>query len=179
LGSTADLAVGDFDGNTFPDLAIGMTGSIRGITSLRAWQNHRTGISPFGSGCAGNAFAEPQLLALGLPQRGNAGFAMQVQTPATGSLALFWFGGSRTFAPPFALPLDIGPFGAPGCTLWASLDYTYFGLVDAGGNYTVALPVPSDPALAFQTAFSQSGVFAPSANAFGMVLTRALALRIE
>ena len=119
------------------------------------------------------------LLALGLPQRGNAAFAMQVQTPATGSLALFWFGGSRTQAPPFALPLDVGPFGAPGCTLWASLDYTFFGLVDGVGNYTVALPVPNDPALAFQTAFSQGAVFAPNANAFGLVFTRALALRVE
>jgi len=181
VGTIEELAVGDFDGNTFPDLAIAMSSGVfqAGINSLRALQNHRTGVSPFGGGCAGTALAEPQLFALGLPQRGNAAFAMQVQTPATGSLALFWFGGSRTFAPPFALPLDVGPFGAPTCTLWASLDYTYFGLVDGGGNYTVALPVPADPALAFRTAFSQGGVFAPSANPFGMVFTRALALRVE
>ena len=182
LGRVEDLAVGDLDGNTFPDLAIATSAvsSYLGSTNnLRAWQDHCAGVAPFGTGCSGTSTAAPQLVAFGLPLLGNAAFTMQVQEPMPGAIALFWFGGSRTFAAPFALPLDITPFGAPGCTLYASLDYTFFGTVDAGGNYTVALPVPNTPSLAYQTAFSQGAVFAPAANTFGMVFTRAMALRIQ
>jgi hypothetical protein len=179
-GDFLDIAVGDFDGNTFPDFAI--AGSFGGFNSglgVTVWQNHRTGAAPFGTGCGGSGFTAPQLAAIGLPQRGNGAFAMQVQSPTPGALAVFWFGGSKTSAPPFALPLDLAAFGAPRCTLLAAPDYTYFGLVDGSGNYTVSLPVPTDPLLAFQTAFAQGAVHAPAANAFGAVFTPAMALRIQ
>jgi hypothetical protein len=39
--------------------------------------------------------------------------------------------------------------------------------------------VPTDPLLAFQTAFAQGAVHAPAANAFGAVFTPAMALRIQ
>jgi hypothetical protein len=180
-GNVNNLVIGDFDGNTFPDLLVttGYHFPFSGSPSLSTWQNRHTGAAPFGTGCAGGPFAEPQLMALGAPQRGNATFAVRVRTQAPGVIALFWLGGTRVAMAPVVLPFDVTPLGAPGCTIWASIDYPWYGPADAAGDYTVSLPVPNHPALAFVTMFGQGGVFAASANAFGMVFTNALALRIE
>ncbi|MGE3175608.1 MAG: FG-GAP repeat domain-containing protein [Planctomycetota bacterium] len=178
FGDLVDLAVGDFDGNTFPDLAIATIDQplFGGTDSVRAWQNVRTGTGPFGAGCGGAL--QPELAPFGAPVRGDPSFGVLV-TGTPGQFALFWIGASRTAAPPFDLPLDLGPFGAPGCSLWTSLDQTYGATTSPAGDFHIALPVPNDPQLARATVFAQGAVFAPGANPFGLVFSDALAIRIE
>jgi hypothetical protein len=178
-GDVTDIVIGDVDGNVFPDVAIAVSTSYWGNGALLVFRNVLTGVEPFGTGCAAASFPEPALVALGEPRRGNASFAMQVQGQVPGAYSLFWFGANRTSAPPFALPLDLAPFGATGCTLWAAPEVPYFSVLDSAGEFSVGLPVPNLPELFLATVLAQAGVVAPGANQFGMVFSRGAAIRIK
>jgi hypothetical protein len=173
-GYVDDLVVGDFNGDTWPDLAAAVDGA-----GVFVFQNTRTGVAPFGQGCAGVGIAEPQLTALGAPQRGNSAFAMQLHSSVPSVFGAFWFDFQRQLAPPYTLPIDLLAIGAPSCTLYTNPQFLFVGLSDTAGDATFALPVPQIPSLAHVTAFGQGAVFLPSANAFGAVVTSASAIRID
>jgi len=76
------------------------------------------------------------------------------------------------------LPLDLGTFGIPGCTLYASLDFVTF-VVGATGHARFALAIPDDPVFV-GTRFQQQAVVPdPTAgNALGVVLSDAMTAQI-
>jgi hypothetical protein len=89
--------------------------------------------------------------------------------------ALSLIGASRTAWGAFALPLDLGPLGAPGCSVLASADVAVGGVTDAFGRMLVNFAVPNDPVLLDVTIYHQSVVADPSANTLGIALTNGLA----
>ncbi len=169
-----DLAVGDIDGNGWPDLVVTTDGA-----GVFAFQNLNTGIAPFGRGCAGTGAQEPTLRAIGAPTLGNATFALQLHCGTGPVLGGIWFDADRTHLGALALPLDLAPFGAPGCDLLVPPTFLTLGLSDPAGVFTAALPVPAVPALERVTVFAQGCAFVSGANPTGKVFTAGLALRIH
>jgi hypothetical protein len=89
-----------------------------------------------------------------------------VPTPVT-----LLIGFSATRASSIPLPLDLGPFGMPGCKLRTSPD-TLFGPLVTG--IQLPLPIPNLPGLVGFTLFSQGAVLdvgSPPANPVGLVFT--------
>jgi len=76
--------------------------------------------------------------------------------------------------------LDLGPSGAPGCTLYPlpSMLFTYLANATGSWTYPPAFAVPAVPALAGFELHFQAGVFDPMANKLGMVTSNALGARI-
>ncbi len=71
-----------------------------------------------------------------------------------------------------ALPASFGPIGAPGCTLYVSLDQEQI-LTNQGGTAAWNIQVPFDVNLVGLDAYMQSAVFAPGVNAAGFVVSNA------
>lgn len=169
-----ELAVGDLNGDTWPDLGVAFFG-----LGVAAHQNYGGGLSPFGARCTGLAAPAPQVVGLGQPTLGNAAFGVQLQGAAPGDLCLLWLGTSRTdWNGLHVLPLDLAPFGASGCTLWTEPAAFGGGLADASGSLLLPLPIPNVPSLRFLTLFAQGAVAAPGANALGLAFTAGLAIRV-
>jgi hypothetical protein len=94
-------------------------------------------------------------------------------TPALGFLA---FGISSSFGP-LPLPLDLGAFGAPGCSLYQSLDAT--GPVGLAGNPT-AFVIPNVASLVGFNVWVQGVLVDGSAtpNALGLMFTDGVKLTV-
>jgi hypothetical protein len=172
LGCT-DLAVGDFDGDAWPDLVV----AIEGERPIVLW-NTGSGLSSFGSACAAPTSLAPSLGALGAPTLGNQSFALTLNAAVPASPALLWIGFSRHTAYGQTLPLALDPIGAPGCAFLVSVEAQHFLLTDAGGHAQVGLPIPPAPALKRLLLFAQAAVYQPAANPLGMLFTGGLALRV-
>ena len=102
----------------------------------------------FGSGCMG-ANAVPQLTVQGLPWLGESfTFAATPSAPTAASLVAF--GISNTLFNGLPLPFDLGFFGSPGCSLLIGP----LTLLPSAGP--IALPLPTDPALAGLSVYLQA-----------------------
>ncbi len=175
IQDVTDLDVGDFHGDTFPDLAAAILAE-----GLVAYQNWRGGLSPFGTGCAGGLAQAPTVAGLGAPALGNASFAVEVAGGIPGTLGLCWFGFSQqVWGGVTPLPLELTNLGAPGCMLWTGGESTAWGLFDPAGRLHRPLPIPGDPGLQRFVLFAQGAAFAPSTTPLPMSFTAGLALRIE
>jgi hypothetical protein len=175
VGVVHDLAVGDANGDTFPDLAVAIANE-----GVAVHQNWLGGLSRYGTGCAAPAAAAPSIGGSGAPAIGNAAFALVVGGGAPGTFALCWLGVSqRTWSGAPILPLDLAAVGAPGCTLWAGPESLSLGAFDPSGTLVRPVPVPPNAALLRQTFFAQGAAFAPAANAFGFVFSAGLAIRVQ
>ncbi|MGE3173794.1 MAG: TolB family protein [Planctomycetota bacterium] len=75
-------------------------------------------------------------------------------------------------AAPLPLPLDA--VGMPGCTLFTSVDLSFFVFAAAVGTYDLTLPIPNDPAFRGVTLHAQTWLADPGFNAFGGVMSDAL-----
>ena len=128
---------------------------------------------PGAAGCAGSA-SVPNFAA-------NAGsrpvlgqtFTAEIsdfKSSVTACLGIFGF--SRTSYGAVALPLDLTPYSAPGCTLYVSMD-VLFPLSVAAGKSTWSLPVPPDAGLLGFRFYQQGVVFEAGANAHNAILTNA------
>jgi len=130
----------------------------------------------YGSGCPGTGAVEPRLRWTGLPVRGGTA-AITVQPATANVLALFMLGLSRTTSPLGNLPLDGGPFGAPGCRLLVSPDVVLAQLMTSP-VHSHPLALPASPGLAGLRAFGQWGVLAP-VNALGFVTSEAVEITVR
>ncbi len=174
-GYVEDFAVGDVNGDTFPDVAVGNGGA-----GIVVFQNRLGGLSRFGTGCAAAASTPPAIGGNGAPAIGNAGFGVVVSGGAPGTLGTCWLGLSRrTWSGAPILPLDLGAVGAPGCTVWTGPEALFAGVFDAAGELTIGVPIPANAALLRQTFFAQGTAFVPTASAFGFVFSGGLAIRVQ
>jgi len=73
-----------------------------------------------------------------------------------------------------ALPLDLTPLGAAGCSLLCSPDLATISYTDKEGNAALTWKVPVVPALAGKALFHQWFVLDPKANQAGLAATRGL-----
>jgi hypothetical protein len=74
------------------------------------------------------------------------------------------------------LPLDLSPFGAPGCQLLASLDLQLFLVTDASGNADMSFPIPPNPAFAGWPLRFQTLVLDGVSNPLGLSASRGIAV---
>ncbi|MCA8952822.1 MAG: hypothetical protein KDE27_25155 [Planctomycetes bacterium] len=97
----------------------------------------------FGSGCAGsNGVPVLQPQSGSLPRSGTT-FTLEIAgLPAAGGFVFLALGFDNTAYGPFTLPLDLGAFGAPGCTAYVRVD-TSILLGHAAGSATQAIPIPT------------------------------------
>jgi FG-GAP-like repeat len=174
IAGVEELASGDFNADTFPDLAAAIPFEFPTV-----WQNWRTGLSPFGNGCQGTLPQAATITTNGPPLRGNAGFAVRVGIGTPSTIGFAWLGTSKRSWSGGPLPLQLATAGAPGCTLLVAPDAVTTALFDAQGNIGIPLPIPANPALLRQTVFAQGAVFAPGSNPLALAFTAGIAIRIE
>jgi hypothetical protein len=168
------LATGDIDGDGWPDLAAVMPGE-----QPRVWRNAGGGSVPFGNACSAINHQAPLHDTVGQPQLGSANFAFRLRNAAPQSFVLQWVGFSRrVHAGGAVLPLDLTPFGAPGCAIFASNEWLMFTLADSAGAALLPMQIPNLPALHLVTLYGQGAVLAPGANALGVLFANAVAVRL-
>jgi hypothetical protein len=176
VGNTEGIAVGDINGDTFPDIGIAIYGQGLGV-----WINERTGFSRYGEDCRGTLPSRARIgTSGGAPQQGNAAFAWTLQAGPPGAPVLFWGGFDKRFlAGQPVLPLSLQQFGAPGCVLLAPPIASAALALDPSGRASFPLPIPNDPRLHKAVLFGQWGILAPGANALGFVVSDGGAVRID
>ena len=81
-------------------------------------------------------------------------------------------GASKTTWLGQTLPLDLGPFNAPGCSIYCSQDFAVIGNTDPNGTLgrvRFDLPIPGDPGLSRNLVYTQTFVLDPAAgNGLGL-----------
>jgi hypothetical protein len=70
------------------------------------------------------------------------------------------------------LPMNLGPAGAPGCSLWCSGDVIHSVATNASGAASFSYSVPNDRGLIGGVFFNDYLVYDPTANALKFVTTR-------
>src|SRR5262245_16241018 len=174
IGPAEGIAVGDVDGDTFPEIALASYDM-----GVAVFANEITGVSFFGEGCPGPAGPFPSIGTSGAPVLGNGSFAWTLIGPAPGLPAVLILGASaRLLGGLPLLPLPLAPFGAAGCSLLVSPDVLIPAALGPAGTASLTTPVPNDPSLLLGTAFGQWAVAFPGANPLGAVFSGAAAARI-
>lgn len=169
LGAPAQLLIGDWNGDTFPDVT--SNGPV-------GWLGQATGARPYGSGCSALGIA-PTLAGAGVPQQGNLAFGLELRGPANGGSVL-WVGFSKRAGlvlPP--LPFDLAPYGAPGCVVFAEPRVLSFVVADSSGLARLPLGIPVDPTLHRLALFAQGASLVPGANPLGALLSPGLVVRVD
>jgi hypothetical protein len=124
----------------------------------------------FADGCAGSR-PECRIAPLDTPQVGAPLQLLLDNLPA--DLAVMCTGFSNVIASFGPLPLELGPFGMPGCRLRVSIDATAL-VPGSAGTAALTLPIPAVPALIGVRFHQQALVPDPaSGNALGAVVSGA------
>lgn len=124
----------------------------------------------FGEGCPGSNGGTSGNTAVGQPRLGTTltlGFDNLAQ-----NAALLLIGFSNSSSPFGTLPLDLAPFGAPGCFGRVRPDFSML-LLGAAGTANVNLPIPTLAPLLGMVFYDQALVLDPAANAAGLVTSDA------
>jgi hypothetical protein len=77
------------------------------------------------------------------------------------------------------LPLDLAPFGAPGCRLLTSVELSFFLITDPAGNGGVSFGLPNNPVYADLPLFFQAVMLDGVSNPLGLSATRGIAVDIR
>ena len=135
-----------------------------------------SGITAFGSACAGGYDNVPVLGGMEAPSVGNANFALELHGAAPGTAAVLLLGANPAF-----VPVDLGLLGANGCTLLVEpalmvAATTSAGVVQRGdGAARFALPLPAQPSLRGAQLQAQAAIVdVATARALPLTLTNAL-----
>ncbi len=137
-------------------------------------------VTSIGSGCAGSSGGVPTVDSPGVavPTVGST-LTLEITGGPVGALHnyLFVLGNSNSSWGAIPLPLALAPFGAPGCTLWTSIDLAVVGSV-SGGAASVSLGVPALSALVGGVVYCGGVITDPGHNPLGLIATNGLALSI-
>lgn len=125
----------------------------------------------FGPGCAG-ALGVPGNVATTRPRLGQTLSVDLNRLPVNATFMILGF--SRTSSVFGPLPLDLGPFGAPGCLARISPDAALL-VLGTGNTATWNLPIPNAAALLCVQFLTQGLALDPAANALGAVVSDAAA----
>ncbi|MEE2888400.1 MAG: hypothetical protein VX951_13300, partial [Planctomycetota bacterium] len=121
--------------------------------------------------CAGGPGAIPSFINNGVPEL-NTAFSLSLTDANPNSSGFLVIGASDSRWSGNNLPLDLGPLGAPGCKLLASLDILVGVTTNSGGASTQRFSVPNNNSL-FGADFYNQYAVADAANLFGVVMSNA------
>lgn len=186
-------ATQDLDGDGLVDLAVGVPNALNPASFTRSGHvdvysvRAATAVTPVGNGCAvssnGNTYL-PQIGTAGGPpavQTGNPGFAVTLQgAPPAAVAALFYALPSPSWNG-LPLPLDLTPFGVPGCVLQlAPTDFVSLSLLGSSppGSGSINAPIPQNPSLSGVEILTQWVLQDPSSPTNPIGLTSALRIRL-
>jgi len=126
-----------------------------------------------GTGCAG-AMAPPAFTVI-LPAVAGQTYVEQIDNlPLNAMIHIFGFGNQTSLLGP--LPLELSPFGAPGCNLRVSPDSTIF-LLGSQNSATFAMSLPAGlQGLKF---YVQAAALDPTANTLGLTVSAMAAVWIQ
>jgi hypothetical protein len=177
LGQTL-AAPGDLNGDGFPDLVAGLTGSIPN-GSVRAYSLAPVGVGAFGTGCTLASGLEPRIGVTGSLTPGQP-LTVWLSNASPSRPAYFALGASNTAWGTSSLPMDLTPFGFGGCQLFVSVDLLVSlvttqirpgeGVASVGGTV---------PTLTGTTFYAQWGVENPPGSPQMGAFSRALSLTIQ
>lgn len=119
-----------------------------------------------------NTSAVPLLSNTGLPSI-NATFTIGLSQAKPNTAAGLITGFSQTKYGAFQLPLDLTPFGAPGCNLLTSFDIMIPAAVDGSGAASSKFAIPNDTKLRGLIFYNQYFVLDAAINALGLVWSNA------
>ena len=131
-------------------------------------------VQPFGSGCGAGTAGW-----MGTPQAGGPPFVVDLSGGPALAPAVLAIGASDSNWGGAPLPLDLAPFGAPGCELLTGLQILIPAFTDFFGSVTMGIPIPSDPYLVGATVYTQWMASDPGANALGWVFSGGLSVTIQ
>lgn len=130
--------------------------------------------TPLGQGCAGSQGAST-LTAISAPRLGQILHGRADRVP--GAFGVLLVGANASSWGPIPLPMDLAMAGAPGCHLRTSVELLA-PFVANGGLGTWSLAMPTDPSQIGLILHCQALLSDPTANAFGAVLSGAVAVRV-
>jgi hypothetical protein len=131
-----------------------------------------------GAGCVDSTRTPLVLSSSGCPDRSTS-FSLDVATGAANQApVLLMMGLSDQNWLGIQLPLDLGIFGATGCSLYVSQEALVGPLANPGGGASLQALVPNDPLLTRATSYWQGLIIDPLANSFGLVTSNLLAVTI-
>jgi PKD repeat protein len=136
--------------------------------------NNQAGYGFFGLGCAGS-LGVTNLAHSARPTIGTTLTVGLNNLPASAAIMLTGF--SNTTSAFGALPVDLGTFGAPGCSGRVSPDATLF-LLGAGNTANWVFNLPNAPGLIGLMMYQQALVLDPGFNALNLVASDATGLII-
>ncbi len=134
-----------------------------------AWQ-----IECVGGGKPG---AVPALSSSGVPEIGFP-FTADLTFAKPNATAMVWVGVSNTKLGTFNLPLDLGPFGASGCSVLTSSDVPVALQTDATGRASWQATIPNSQSLVGLVGYLQAMVLDVQANALGLAWSNAATAKV-
>lgn len=172
-----DLSLGSASGRSLPSLAsdpgrgtVHLVGGNFVGAGIQHWiLSHQDGarFASFGAGCAGGLGIPEVDLADGqMPWLGQTMVLSLSKLPR--NVAVMALGTSSTRWGAVALPLQLGAFGMPTCTLLVSVDATS-PVAGGAGRAVWSVPVPNAPWLVGVRLYAQAFVPDAAANAAGLV----------
>ncbi len=157
----------------YADLLLGQVGRVFTFSETGV----PAGSTAFGSGCPGPGAAIPSIGATGglpLSGTGNPIFGMRLWNALGGTGAVLVLGTSWQSWAGGTLPLDLTPFGSPGCALLVSPDVLLPVATSVAGSADLSLPVPANPALSGGLVHVQWYVLGPGLSVAPGATSRAL-----
>jgi hypothetical protein len=125
----------------------------------------------YGSGCAGSAGVPTLAAAAGSRPMLGSSFLLELGNLPAG-VAFVVMGFSDTSHSPFTLPLDLGQFGMPGCSMSAEALATQL-VIGSGTTANWSLAIPSSNSYIGVLFYNQAFVVDPPANALGLTVSNA------
>ncbi|MEZ5962596.1 MAG: S8/S53 family peptidase [Planctomycetota bacterium] len=138
-------------------------------------------LTSFGSACSTSGFATPGLAVAGAPAP-EVGASYWIDCSPTGYVTpplipmVMFLGASGTRYQGIPLPIDLTPFGAPGCSLLVSADIQLPVPFNVQGGVTrMSFPVPNQRVLIGHTLYHQAVLVDARLNTMGALFSNAVA----
>ena len=159
---------GDVNGDGFPDMIVGSRTSLGPPQSqprVQMFSLAPQGLSTFGSGCALATGDMPRIGGTTVPKIGQLFTVNLSRVPANrGALLALGFSQyySNSLYGQFWLPVNLTPYGLPGCSLRVALDWlmptSTFSLGANGGAAAIPLFIPAMPSIVGINVYTQWAV---------------------
>jgi hypothetical protein len=180
--STCNRKVFQMSGGTFDrvDLRASTTGGNWVITELVVEPGCAGSYSIAGTGC-NDAGGQPIAISVtGCPDLADV-FGISVRSPGASASAvgILIMGTSNTNWLGIVLPLDLGLFGATGCSIYTSHELLLGPFAFVSGSFGISATIPSDPTLRLAPSYWQGYEVDAGINGLGLGTSNYLSVQIR